>query len=93
MAMRFRMIIHQNSENLHLRLEGDFDGSSANELLNVLVERCRFSSTAFIHTSGLRKVDPFGLCVFHINLKRLNEGIGFPVLHFTGDHALELAPE
>lgn len=93
MAMNFRITMHQNSETLHLRLEGDFDGSSARELLNALEERCRFSSRAFIHTNGLRQVDPFGLSVFHINLKSLKGGRACPVLHFTGNYAFDLATE
>jgi anti-anti-sigma regulatory factor len=93
MAVNFRITLHQNSDNLHLRLDGDFDGSSAQELLNALEERCSFSSRAFIHTSGIRRVDPFGLSVFHSNLKGLKQGRKCRPLHFTGDHACELAPE
>ena len=36
MAANFRIRVHQNSDNLHLRLDGDFDGSSACELLDLL---------------------------------------------------------
>jgi hypothetical protein len=36
MASRFRIVMHENSENLHLRLVGAFDGSSAFQLLEVL---------------------------------------------------------
>jgi len=93
MAQNFRVVVHQNSENLHLRLEGDFDGSSAYELLNALEERCRFASKAFIHTNGLRQVDPFGLSIFHANLNGLKGGKKCRPLRFTGDHARELAPE
>jgi len=93
MAQNFRVVVHQNSENLHLRLEGDFDGSSAHELLNTLEERCRFASRAFIHTNGLKQVDPFGLSVFHANLAGLKGGKKCRPLHFTGEHAGELAPE
>ena len=93
MATNFRIIVHQNSDNLHLRLDGDFDGTSAYELLNALEKRCRFASRAFIHTNGLRQVDPFGLSVFHANLKSLKRGRRCRPLHFTGEHACELAPE
>jgi len=93
MAQNFRMVVHQSSDSLHLRLEGDFDGSSACELLNALEERCRFAQRAFIHTNGLRQVDPFGLSVFHANLNGLKEGRRCRPLHFTGDHARELASE
>jgi len=36
MALNFKIICHKNSENLHLKLMGDFDGSSAYELINTL---------------------------------------------------------
>ena len=93
MAMNFRITVHQNSENIHLRLDGDFDGSSAYELLNALEKRCRFASRAFIHTNGLRQLDPFGLSVFHANLNDLKRVGKCRPLHFTGDRAKELAPE
>lgn len=93
MATNFRISVHQNSESLHIRLEGDFDGSSAFELLEALEKRCRFASKAFIHTNGLRQVDPFGLSVFHANLNNLTRGGKCRLLRFTGDHAGELASE
>ena len=93
MAMNFGITVSQNSDNLHLRLDGDFDGSSAYELLNALEERCCFASRAFIHTNGLRQVHPFGLSVFHANLSGLKACKKCRPLHFTGDHAGELAPE
>ena len=93
MATNFRIIVHQNSDNLHLRLDGDFDGSSAFELLNALEKHCLFASKAFIHTNGLRQVDPFGLSVFRANLNGLKRGRKCRPLRFTGDHAGELAPE
>jgi anti-anti-sigma regulatory factor len=93
MAMNFRITVYQNSDNLHLRLDGDFDGSSAYELLNALEKRCRFASRAFIHTNGLRQLDPFGLSVFHANLNGLKRLRECRPLHFTGDHAKKLAPE
>jgi len=93
MAQNFRVVVHQNSENLHLRLEGDFDGSAAYELLNALEKRCRYASRAFIHTNGPRQVAPFGLSIFHANLNDLKGGRKCWPLHFTGDHAGELAPE
>jgi anti-anti-sigma regulatory factor len=93
MAMNFRITVYQNSDNLHLRLEGDFDGNSAYELLDTLAKRCRFASRAFIHTNGLRQLDPFGLSVFHANLNDLKRLRECRPLHFTGDYAKELAPE
>ena len=92
MAVNFRITIHQNSENVHLALDGDFDGSSAYELLGVLERHCRFASRAFIHTNGLRRVYPFGVSTFQNNLNALRDDQCVH-LEFTGDHAKKLAPE
>jgi len=91
MATNFRISVHRNSENLHLRLMGGFDGTSAHELLNVLKRYVNRTSRVFIHTSCLRGIHPFGLSVFHNNLNVLK---GKSVeLVFTGEHASRLAPE
>jgi len=91
MATNFRVFAHRNSENLHLKLIGDFDGTSAHELLNVLKRYCHRTSRIFIHTSCLRNIHPFGRNVFHNNLDVLK---GQSVkLVFTGENASRLAPE
>jgi hypothetical protein len=91
MAFNFKILIHKNSESLHLKLMGDFDGSSAYELLNILeVHGTRMNKT-FIHTSGLKDIFPFGKTVFQNNFSSVNN-ISMNVI-FTGDHAHQLAPE
>ena len=92
MAVNFRITVHQNSDNLHLRLDGDFDGSSAYLLLNTIEKRCRLASKAFIHTSGLRRIDPFGSSVFRNHLDELKP-CKHMLLQFTGEHAEALAPQ
>lgn len=91
MAMNFRITVHQNSDNLHLRLDGDFDGGSAYLLLNTIEKRCRLASKAFIHTNGLRHIDPFGSSVFKSHLNELKP-CRHMMLRFTGDHAEALSP-
>jgi len=91
MAANFKIFVHRNSENTHLKLAGDFDGSSAYELLNTLKRYCRGTSGAYIHTSCLRQIHPFGRDVFQSNLDMLN-GKCVPLV-FTGDNAHQLAPE
>jgi hypothetical protein len=39
MAANFKIFVHKNSENLHLKLIGDFGGNSACELLNLWGKR------------------------------------------------------
>ena len=91
MACNFRVVVHRNSENLHLRLEGDFDGSSAHQLLQMLGENGNGAGKIFIHTNGLKEVHPFGTAVFQNNLNRRK--IKNPRLIFTGSKGPDLAPE
>ena len=91
MAINFKMVVHRNSENTHLKLVGDFDGSSAHELINMLKDNCRRSSKVFIHTNSLQHVDWFGRNVFLSNLKLVK--MKFSLIVFTGKKAAELVPE
>lgn len=90
MAASFRIVMQENSEDLHLRLVGDFDGSSASELLEVLKDRAQAVQRVFIHTSGLREIHPFGKGVFEKRTSELREEL--QKIHFTGDKAQFLAP-
>ena len=91
MALNFRISIHRNSRNLHLKLAGDFDGSSAHELIHVLEKNCSGTSRVFIHTGSLEDIHPFGRNVFHNNLDVMNRQS--VALLFTGENAEQLAPE
>ena len=91
MAENFRIFIHKNSDSLHLKLSGDFDGSSAYELLNSLKQNFSGISKIFIHTSCLKTVHPFGLAIFHKNIGALNaKAVSFLI---TGQDAARLIPE
>jgi anti-anti-sigma regulatory factor len=83
--------MYENSENLHLRLIGDFDGSSAFELLDILKNRAHAVQKVFIHTSGLMDVHPFGLGVFEKRASELKENL--QKIHFTGDKAEVVSPD
>jgi len=67
MAVNFRTIVSRERDTLHLELEGDFDGSSALELVNALLENCGSASRVLIHTSGLNEV--------HLSGRRCFKGI------------------
>jgi anti-anti-sigma regulatory factor len=85
MAKNFKIDAHRNDENLHLKLRGDFDGTSAYELLNIVRKRAAHTSRVFIHTSNLRDIHPFGLHVFRSNLDILKgQSLEFV---FTGKNA------
>ena len=92
MATNFKISVHRNGENLHLNLRGDFDGTSAHELLSALNKYVNQSTVrVFMHTSCLSMIHPFGLDVFHGNLSSV-KGKSLDLL-FTGENASRLAPE
>jgi hypothetical protein len=72
LAKNHKIFVHRNSENIHMKLSGDFDGSLASELLNLLKKNCDTASKIFIHTGCLRAVHSFGQAVFHKNLNFIN---------------------
>jgi len=81
MAANFKIRTSKTGEELYLYLMGDFDGSSAWELLNDMIEKSRDNtSRILINTDGLKKVHPFGKAVFInqlSNVRRLNKDIFF----------------
>jgi anti-anti-sigma regulatory factor len=90
-ASNFRILVHRNDDNLHLKLAGDLDGASARALTRTLARHRRGASSAFIHTNGLDRVFPAA----RDDLKRRLETIqaGGLSLVLTGDLADELAPD
>jgi len=91
MASNFKILVHRNSENLHLKLMGDFDGSSAWQLLNILKSNTHGVYRIIIHTSSLRSIYPFGRDTFQENLPQRRDD---PIrIMFTGEKAHQIAPE
>ncbi len=88
MASNFKIIYHRNSDNLHLKLFGDFDGSSAHELANILKAHQNEFWKIFIHTCSLSSLHPFGLDVFKKNCS--NNGLSCN-LAFTGEYGEKMA--
>ena len=91
MAANFRIAVHRNNDNLHLKLLGDFDGSSACELINVLKKHFRGVFRVIIHTNSLKKIYPFGRDTFQQNLLGLKNQEDH--ILFTGEKANQIAPE
>jgi hypothetical protein len=90
MASNFKILMHQSGESLNLKLSGDFDGTSAFELLDVLKEKGHGVQRVIIDTKNLSKVHPFGQGILE---KRLSElGSDWQKLLFTGDKADLISP-
>jgi len=64
MASNFKINIATKRNEIDLKLTGDFDGTSAYELINTLKECPADISKIFIHTNGLKIVFPFGRDLF-----------------------------
>ena len=77
------MFSFKTRDSLHLKLEGDFDGSSAYELLETLKKYDSDSYQIFIDTNDLKTIYPFGKQVFQKKLGIYNQQISN--LIFIGD--------
>ena len=67
MASNFQLLSYRNKDSLHLQLYGDFDGSSAHELINTLKKNGSEFIQIFIDTNDISKLYPFGVDVFQKN--------------------------
>ena len=91
MASDFKIFRHHNSDNLHLKLTGKFDGGAAMELINVIQENSAWFRRIFIHTCGLSAISTFGSLLFIKNIKvsRLRPR----QLKITGDYSGRMRQE
>ena len=72
MASSFRISCHRKGDRVHIGLRGDFDGSSACRLCNLLNEKLPGVHEVVVHTDKLGNVYPFGRQVFERNLSYLH---------------------
>ncbi len=89
MAPNFQITFNRVENSIHLKLQGDFDGTSAHELINLLKDKSHGTSKIHIHTDGLKDIHPFGLTTFLKGFKIMN-GCADRIV-FTGKNARDLA--
>ena len=82
MANNFKISIHRKIDNLYIRLTGDFDGSSAAELIHVLRNHQTPYYQVFINTRELSAIHPFGMDVFQKQFSEFQQG--GPAVRFIG---------
>ena len=51
MSTDFQMNYHHNKDNLHVKMQGIFDGNSAHELLNLFLREYRCGGRVFVDTA------------------------------------------
>jgi anti-anti-sigma regulatory factor len=64
MASNFQIFSYETGDSLHLKLAGDFDGTSACELIETLKKHRGGFYQIFIDTNNLKTIHPFGRDVF-----------------------------
>jgi anti-anti-sigma regulatory factor len=83
LASNFKIFAFRTNDTLYLQLAGDFDGSSAHELINTLTKLGTDYWDIYVDTNSLNSIHPFGRDVFQKNLsgikKQLNNLIIFGV--------------
>ena len=90
MSNNCKIEFNRNRGNLNVSLKGDFDGSSAWELIHLLHEQYDGEGYVFIDTKQLRTIRPFGGDTFRncFNPGRLPKNR----LFFKGEKGFEIAP-
>ena len=89
MASNFKIVANKNGLRLNLKLEGDFDATSAYELINAIKKLPESLLKIAICTNGLKDIHSFGLDVFRNYINSLN-GQSTRIV-FTGNNASELS--
>ena len=92
MASDFNILLHRNSDNLHLMLVGNFGAAAAQELFTFIKAHGQGACNIFIHTSNIKQIHPTSPDIFRSALYGLNNHF-FGKLIFTGKDAATIAPK
>jgi len=88
MAANFHIVTDNGTDDLHVKLDGDFDGTSAFELLHVLRKASHKKRKIVIDTDGLKRIYPFGREIFWKNLHTVTNRTEKLVMTGRNDHRL-----
>jgi len=73
MASNFKLFLQETRDSTHMKICGDFDGTSAHELITAIQKHAHKSNQVFIHTEDLGNIYSFGRDVFQNNLGHLKK--------------------
>jgi len=90
MESNFKLLVHNNSESLHMKLMGDFGVAAAGILMKSLQKYHQHFKKIFIHTSCLDTIETAGTKAFQHGYNLPDDDINEIV--FTGEHASPIAP-
>jgi stage II sporulation protein AA (anti-sigma F factor antagonist) len=89
MASNFEITISEKSDGFNLKLYGDFDVTSAYELIYAIRKLPENTSKIIININDLEKIDPFGVDVLNGFMNSLNSQSARFVL--TGPNSNQLS--
>jgi len=89
MASNFGITIDKNSGGFGLRLAGDFDATSAYELIYAIKKLPEDTVKISVYTNGLESIYPFGLDVLH----RYRSPLNLPAEIEEGFRLISLVPK
>ena len=92
MASNFKMLVTEKGKTLRMKLIGDFDGTSAYQVIGRVHKRGKRAHAIYIDTSNIQRIYPFGLAILQSDLASIDNRHAVNLM-FTGTHAAELAPK
>jgi len=90
MASNFQISSIKKNHNLHLKLYGDFDVTSAQELTNTLLTHGAGCWDIFIDTNDLETIHPLGRVTFKMNFSNFKKQLNN--IFFIGANKHKIAP-
>lgn len=91
MSTNFKIESKRHNGDWHIMPVGDFDGSSAWELINLLTDKYNGEKRVLIETRNLRTVRPFGCSMFQCQFHQCR--IPTNRIVFKGEKGHALAPK
>lgn len=84
MASNFKLFLNETKDGTHVKMCGDFDGTSAHELIAAIQNQAPRSNQVYIHTGELSHIYSFGREVFQNNLRLVKKQ--HDKIEFVGKH-------
>ena len=75
MALNFHLFSEQTKDKIHLKLCGDFDGTSAFELIHAVLKHRTGTNKILIDTNDLKTIYSFGKEIFQKNFYTLSRKV------------------
>jgi anti-anti-sigma regulatory factor len=88
-ASNFDIIIDKTSDGFSLKLTGDFDATSAYELLYAIRKLADKPVRIHVNTSELKRIHSFGLEVFHRSMRF--SGFSSSQIEFRGSEGFNIS--